>query len=157
VTNESAVNATPVRELLRRHPAVILERIAYGAGNTSWYYCGGVEDLQRIVSRFRPGSAVTFYFDGRIERADYSPDSLRQIESLFVKADEIVVGALAEDGISIEVGFPASMAEVEEQLAEAARGSVVFFRLFPGRENDGRTAVTLDMPDADGVVRPHPH
>jgi hypothetical protein len=28
---------------------------------------------------------------------------------------------------------------------------------YPGRDNDGESAITLDLPDADGVVRRHPH
>jgi hypothetical protein len=31
------------------------------------------------------------------------------------------------------------------------------FGAFPGRDDDGERALTLPLPDADGVVRPHPH
>jgi hypothetical protein len=33
----------------------------------------------------------------------------------------------------------------------------VFYGATPDRENDGTHAVTVTLPDADGIVRPHPH
>jgi hypothetical protein len=33
----------------------------------------------------------------------------------------------------------------------------LYFGPFPARDNDGQSAITLVLPDKDGVVRQHPH
>jgi len=160
---ESAVTRTAVPELLARRSAVILERIAGGGGETCWYYCEEYRQLSSITSRFRPGSLVSFYFDDRIQRARYSSDLLPLLESMLsmapevVGAREIVVGVLGPDGVAIDVEFPSSVREIEEQLSESEPAAIVFFGHFPARDDDGRSAVTIHLPDRDGVVRAHPY
>jgi len=100
---------------------------------------------------------VSFYFDGRIQRAPYSPDLLPRVEHLISKDVDIVVGVLALDHVSIDVDFLSSPEEVAERLSNLDCMSTIFFGFFPARNNDGVTAVTIDLPDSDGVVRPHPH
>jgi hypothetical protein len=157
------VASTPVPYLLVEGPAVVLERIACGGGETRWYYCAGRDQLKLVTSRLRPGSAVSFYFDGRIRRAVNSDDLLPHFKMMLEKAAgisgavEIVLGVLAADGVSIKVDFPSSIGEIEEQLLEADPALVLFFGFFPSRDNDGKQAVSLDLPDSDGVLRTHPH
>jgi hypothetical protein len=160
----ATVLRTDIPRLLRERPAVILERLAMGGGATNWYYCANFNQLPDVTSRFRPGSLVSFYFDGRIQRQAYSSDLLPRLENMLDESPaiqsgvrEIVFGVLQADGTSIAVGFPSSMEEIEEEVSDAQLASVVFFGFFPGRDDDGKSAVTLVLPDADGIVRAHPY
>jgi hypothetical protein len=64
---------------------------------------------------------------------------------------------LSADGIEMEVDFPSSAREVDEQLELAGRPSRVFVGPFPAADNDGSDAITALVPDADGSVRREPH
>jgi hypothetical protein len=155
---QRALAATPVARNLATSRAVVLERIACGGGATSWYHCTDEASLHEIARRLLPGSAVSFYFDGRLGAlASAGGARSRAAEVLVAVGEEIVVGALADDGLAIEVDFPSSAAEVDEFLSEHASARLYFVGEFPGRDDDGTHAVTVTIPDGDGVVRPHPH
>ena len=70
---------------------------------------------------------------------------------------EAVVGVLSPNGVEIEVEFVCGLGELSELLGAAADGIELFVGVFPERDNDGVDAVTLDLPDSDGVFRQHPH
>jgi hypothetical protein len=153
-----ALAATPVARLLEMRPAVVLDRIAFGAGATDWYHCPDQASLREIAQLLGPGSVVSFYFDGRIRALNSVDDARsRAAEVLAAAGEEIVVGALADDGLAIELDFPSGPTEVDEFLAEHASARHFFVGEFPGRDDDGVDAVTLTIPDLDGVVRAHPH
>jgi len=124
---------------------------------TSWYLCADASVLDEVASRLRPGSCVSFYFDDRIRDAAYTSELLVEIQRLTAEDIDIVFGALAPDGIDIHVDYPSTPGEVADDAAELSTGARVFFGLVPARDNDGVDAVTLNLPDADGVVRSHPH
>jgi hypothetical protein len=147
---------TPIGTLLRSKEAVVLERIARGGGSTNWYYCRNETDLQLTVDSFVPGSVVSFYFDERIRRAEYSPLVQYEIEKIITSTGDAFVGVLADAnqiGGTIVVGIE----DLVEFGATIADRSKIFFGAFPARDNDGEAAVTVTLPDEDGVVRGHPH
>ena len=148
---------TPIPALLNANGAVVLERIARGAGATKWYYCEDPQGLEVIESELSPGSAVSFYFDGRIRNALYSPTVQSDVETIIGEEGEAVIGVLGGDKRHIDVDFvtgPDDLAEFASQLDSSKR---VFFGAFPARDNDGTGAVTIILPDTDGMVRSHPH
>jgi hypothetical protein len=74
------MKATPVPELLLvRHPtgAVVLERIARGAGATRWYSLRDPEKLHALAERLTPGSSLSFYFDDRVRAREYDGEVAR--------------------------------------------------------------------------------
>lgn len=148
---------TSIPENINAKEAVVLERLARGGGATNWFFCPKAGAIDDIARRLSPGSVVSFYFDGRIARSDYSADVKMRIEELVSGGRECMVGVLADDGPTIDVEFitaPSELAEIVEGLAPS---SMLFFGEFPGRDDDGVNAVTVTLPDADGVVRCHPH
>ena len=153
----SALKETPVVDKLRGASAVVLERIARGGGATRWYYCHDATRLEEIAARFQPGSVVSFYFDDRIKSAQYSKKIRDEAAGIVGRAGEVIVGVLAEDGIEIGAEVVTGPKELEEVTSTLTEGALVFVGAFPARDNDGRAAVTITLPDADGVVRPHPH
>jgi len=153
----TVLEKTPVRELLGSGDAVVLERIARGGGATAWYYCRTGRELDAIEGRLSPGSVTSFYFDARIRRARYSPQFVTDVESIIVKAGDAFVGALGEDGIEINAEIVVSRDDLMETMSTIPRSSELFYGAFPARDNDGAAAVTVTLPDRDGVVRAHPH
>jgi hypothetical protein len=146
---------------LKRHfgknGAVILERVAYGAGMTNWSFCKDVEGLEPLVKGFSPGSVVSFYLDDRIRRGFYSPQLDEEIQSYIARDGDCVIGFLENDGRSICIEFPGGISDVHKFVAEFDSCTPFFWGAYPGRDNDGEFAFTMTVPDADGAVRGHPH
>ena len=114
------------------------------------------DELPNVESSLRPGSLVSFYFDDRIRQAEYD-DRLRiTLEDIIRKTRGAVIGALLPDGFRIDARVAVSSVDLAEEIADLG-ASVLFFGEFPGRDNDGVAAITLQVPDADGRVRPHPY
>jgi hypothetical protein len=68
-----------------------------------------------------------------------------------------VVGQVGIDGVELEVDFVGGPDELVEYAATLGSASRVYVGPFPGRDNDGRHAITVVLPDADGVTRAHPY
>lgn len=100
---------------------------------------------------------VSFYFDGRIRYETFDDDTAGEILDLAVQHGDAVVGTLSEDALEILVDSVAGPNELSEFRSALPSGARVFFGAFPGRDNDGERAITLTLPDADGVIREHPH
>lgn len=153
----AAMAVTSLAKLLARGPAIVLERVAFGGGATNWYYCTHEAQLPILAARFTPGSVVSFYFDGRIRDA-ISMDEVRSIADRSIReTGDAVVGVLAPDGLTIDAQIVAGPNDLDDFASGLGVNCRLFSGAFPGRENDGVQAITITMPDADGIVRPHPH
>ncbi len=151
---QRALQNSPIIERLKSNSAVVLERIARGAGATYWYYCQNESAVPLLEARLSVGSSVDFYFDGRICMGTYSPDVKQTLLSFYCEEREPLIGALRKDGLEIHmVRFdPTDFADYETEFESSA---LVFYGAYPSYEGDG--VVTLTLPDADGVVRSHPY
>ena len=156
-TVRDALAASPVLENLAKHEAIVLERLARGGGATNWYYCRNERSLDQIEERLRPGSVVSFYFDDRIGKLWHFEEVCSRVDEVVAAVGECVVGVLANDEIGIEVGFVSGRDDLSEFLNGLPSSSPFFVGEFPARDNDGKDAATILLPDADGVVREHPH
>lgn len=137
--------------------AVVLERLARAAGSTRWYVLERPDQLPLLVESLRPGSCVSFYFDGRLRVSTYDDTISAPLRDILDRDPDAVFGRLREGSIEAEVDFVADERELEEYARQLDDGAVVLFGRFPGRDDDGTNAITLDLPDRDGVVRGHPH
>jgi hypothetical protein len=152
----TALAATPTSHLLLSHDAVILERIARGGGTTNWYYCQTRADLDALERALAPGSVVSFYFDGRIRRAPDSSVFRADVEKIIAVTGDAMVGALTPGGILIDARIVSGPSDLADELTDL-RATMFFYGAFPARDNDGVRAVTVQIPDEDGIVRAHPH
>lgn len=154
-----AIEATSTPLLLTESGsgAVVLERIARAAGATRWYVIRHASELQALARRLSPGSSVSFYFDERMTVGQYDDEVAEQVLALAARDGAAVLGTLAHDAMEVLVEYIAGPQELDEYTAGLSQGTSVVFGAVPGRDNDGLHAVTLDLPDLDGVVRPHPH
>ena len=153
----AVLERTRVRDLLASADAIVLERIARGAGATDWYYCSSSKELDVIEARLRPGSVISFYFDGRIRKTADQTALVADVEAIIAEMGDAVVGALGADGVEINMEVVVSRDDLAEVLSSIGPVPQLFYGAFPARDDDGMVAVTVTLPDADGIVRAHPH
>jgi len=140
-----------------RARAVVLERVAFGAGETNWWHVSSRDGFEWVVRAARPGSVISVYVDDQIAEVPYFEEGRATALGILEQVGEVCLGLLGADGLTIEMEFIAGLddlAEFEETLGVKSR---VFIGQFPARTDDGVTAVTMTVPDKDGVVRGHPH
>jgi hypothetical protein len=153
---KAALVATRVAELLRSRPAVVLERIARAAGSTRWYRCRDCATLEALEPLLRSGSVVSFYFDGRIKNSPSAGEVSAAVQTIIERTGEAVFGLLDTDGIQIKDSLVCSSEDLAESMEDAECATEFFYGEFPYPDDDGLNAVTLRLPDSDGVVRMHP-
>ena len=136
---------------------VILERVAYGAGQTNWFVCRESGEYRTVSAGLRPGSRVTVLLDGQIARSRYSDSVRATILRIAAAEHDCVVGVLSADPARLTVEFIAGPGELDEFEETLGDHSEVYVGPFPGPDDDGVKAITFTVPDEDGVVRPHPH
>jgi len=137
--------------------AVVLERIARGAGGTRWYLLRDPGDVGSLADNLSPGSRVSFYFDGRLALQEYDNTVASEILEIVKVDGEAVIATPRTENIEMEVEFIACDNELRDFAAALPPGASVVYGRFPADDDDGVRAVTLDLPDRDGIVRPHPH
>ena len=153
----AALDATPARRRVEEaEQAIVLERLARGGGATRWYVLRNAGDLDALALKVSPGSRVSLYFDGRFLVGGFGDDERRAVTEIIDRDGEAVLGAVGASNIEAEVEFPSSVSEAEE-FAQAHAQETLVVGAFPAAEDDGIAAVTVDLPDADGVVRSQPH
>ena len=154
-----AISKAGVPGLFSQNPpyVVVLERLARAAGATNWYVLRQATQLSDLATKLSPGSSLSFYFDGRLAVGNYDAALVEELLRIARIEHDAVIGKLSDDGITLEVDFVANLADLEEFRRALAPGTPVYHGAFPARDNDGKAAVTIDLPDRDGVVRKHPH
>lgn len=153
----AALSSTAIPHLLTMRAATVLERIAYGGGNTEWYRCTSPGDLRPIASMLKPGSCVSFYFGDQLRVSPDATVARVALRAILQTEPDAVLGILPGEGVLTVKVSNVSIEDLDEELESVANASMLLFGPFPPRQNDGISAVTLDLPDADGIVRAHPH
>jgi hypothetical protein len=113
-----------------------------------------LEDVFELLSG---GSSVSFYFSGRLHIA-VDDDAARQ--AMFdgiTGSGELVLGYPAQGNSQLDMAIVSGPSELTEHLMLHPEGSLVVWGDWPAREDDGQDAITVDLVDADGMLRPHPH
>lgn len=153
----SSLEGTSIPALLEKGNAVVLERLAYGAGSTNWYYCHDQFQLRTVADYLSPGSVVSFYFDGRIQCSMHLPQVSSIVQNMIAQTGEAIVGVLNGDGVHVDIEIITGNDELKAFASGVAPGSRMFYGVFPARDNDGIRAVTVTLPDKNGIVRHFPH
>jgi hypothetical protein len=154
---QAVLASTPVGQLLSNRPAVVLERLAYGGGATNWYRCRDDADLRRLIPMLHPGSCVSCYFDDRIRCGPASGVSETLQRHIDEDGDAFLGLPSGDDHLILRGVVVVSASDLAEELDGIESDALVFFGPFPARDNDGIDAITVTMPDLDGIVRGHPH
>jgi hypothetical protein len=79
------------------------------------------------------------------------------VEEIVSRTGECIVGVLAENGFDIDASVVNAAWELRELLQATPTSARLFFGVFPAHDHDGVNAVTVTLPDSDGIVRGHPH
>lgn len=150
-------DAYGVAALLRKGRAVVLERIARGGGDVSWFACNDEETLADLNDRFRPGSVVSFCFDDRIKLCRFADLPLDDIDRIIDDTGVCVVGRIADNGIDIRAHDFYASSEIHAEFADLNAEAAMIYGPFPARDYTPGSAITFILPDDDGVFRAHPH
>jgi hypothetical protein len=129
-----------------------------GAGQTRWFFCATSFDLDRLNEELRPGSLVTAYFDGRIQRARFRDIRREHIEEICSDGGECVAGQLVSGSIQVNLLFVEGWADFLYLFNGCDPDSIFFYGAYP---NDGLwdvgKSISFIVPDEDGVFREHPY
>jgi hypothetical protein len=136
---------------------VVLERLARGGGTIRWYFPRSQGELERVFEELRGGSCVSFYFDEQLHVERDDEEARQRMFDEVSPAREIVVGYPLEDEIDLEVELPTGPSELGEILMHHSEGDLVVWGPWPSREGSSGGTITIDLVDADGVLRAHPH
>lgn len=136
---------------------VVLERLARGGGATRWFFARSPEMVERTLDRLSAGSCVSFYFANHLH-VEPDTEAVRQrMFDVLGRTGEIVVGYPDETAAELEMEIISGPSELAGFLMQHPEGALAVWGPWPARGNDGQDAVTLDLVDADGVLRRHPH
>lgn len=136
---------------------VVLERLARGGGATKWYLIRSREDVEPVFEMFRGGSCVSFYFADQLH-AEVDTDDARQrmFDELSVEG-ELVAGYPSEFNPELDMEIISGPGELGSYVVSHPEGQVIVWGRWPGKDNDGRDAITINLVDDDGIIRSHPH
>ena len=150
------IDFTLVERRLAVTPALVLERIAGGGGATEWYYCKDATQLETIKAHLSPGSLVSFYFDHRFCIAQSLAAARTEILDIIGRDGDCVVATIKVEPL-LAATILTGPNELNEFAATLSVLDTIIYCAFPAADNDGVHAVTVTVPDEDGVVRSHPH
>jgi hypothetical protein len=154
----STIDNSGASSLLQRgQRAFVLERIARAAGATRWYVLRDPVYLAAMTARVSPGSSLSFYFDDRITARHFDPRLIDEALAIIPADGDVFYGRHNPRDIEVRPFFVAGSDELFEFEQSLQDGEEVYFGRFPAPDNDGRNAITVTLPDVDGVVRSHPH
>ena len=142
------------RLLSERNSALVLERVARGAGSTRWWSCASTDDFLGIYAQLRPGSDVVVYAGEEVHVDDLDQHIEARIWEAAAAQGEVLFGAQRPGTTEFEAFF-LDPNELEAALSRVSRGDRVLWGLQPATET-GPDALAFTPPDDDGVVRPQP-
>jgi len=165
----SSAVRSPMSKQLREHEVlarrlagdwrqvVILERLARGGGGARWFFATSLETLEQVFDLFRGGSSVSFYFSRYLHVRVDQEESRQDIFDEVIQYGEVVLGYPSRDDLEFEMVIISGPSELTESLMHHPEGALAIWGQWPPRENDGHDVITIDLVDADGVLRSHPH
>lgn len=165
----SSIMQSPMSQQLRHYEAltrrlaaewrqiVVLERLARAGGAARWFFVVSRTALEDVFDQLRGGSSVSFYFSGHLHVEVDNEAARQEMFEEITRRSELVLGYPAPDNAQLEMEIISGASELTECLILHPEGSLVVWGEWPARESDGENAITVDLVDADGVLRSHPH
>jgi hypothetical protein len=136
---------------------VIVERLARGGGATRWFFARSRAELDQVFDMLHGGSCVSFYFANQLHvETDNEAARQRMFEEITSEKD-LVLGYPSAMGVAVDMELISGPGELAEQLMHHPEGSLAVWGKWPARANDGHDGITLNLVDADGTLRAHPH
>jgi hypothetical protein len=136
---------------------VILERWARAAGATRWFFVTSQAMLERVFDLLRGGSSVSFYFAKHLHVEIDNETARQEMFDEITRHGELVLGYPQPGDTELEMLIASGPSDLTECLMHHPEGALVVWGQWPSRENDGETVISVDLVDADGILRSHPH
>jgi hypothetical protein len=145
-----------VDERMAGQRIVVWERLARAAGYTRWYVVTNLSDMDELAAELRAGSIVWFNVGGRYTFGPLDESVHAQLMAVAARDGAAVVADGPVNGIEWRAADIAGDDDFTNFAADHPPGSLVFYGPYPGPDAM-EDAVSAQVPDADGVVRPQPH
>lgn len=113
--------------------------------------------LERVFDLFRGGSSVSFYFSRYLHVEADNEAARGEMFDEVTEHGELVLGYPSPDDPEIDMAIVSGPSELTECLMLRPEGDLAVWGQWPPRVSDGQDAITVDLVDADGILRPHPH
>jgi hypothetical protein len=139
------------------HGIVILERLARGGGAARWFFVQRSAELELVFDVLRGGSCVTFYFADQLHVETDTDDARQRLFDEITSEEELVLGYPSAGNIEVDMEIISGPGELAELLMHRSEGDLIVWGKWPARSNDGHDGITLNLVDADGILRTHPH
>jgi hypothetical protein len=136
---------------------LILERWARAAGATRWFFVTDQAMLERVFDLLRGGSSVSFYFAKHLHVEVDDEAARQEMFGEITRYGELVLGYPQPGDTELEMTIASGPSELTECLMLHPEGALAVWGQWPPRENDGETVISVDLVDADGILRAHPH
>jgi len=108
-----------------------------------------------LLPLLRHGSRVSLYTDGPIRLHPLTPDLTETVLSLLYESSDPLAVVLRPGSLEVEMVWLADLSDFEELTADLEPGAPVLVGSFPASIGDA--VAEFVVPDADGVIRMHPH
>lgn len=152
--NDAALSlrlASPWREV------VVLERLVRGGGAANWFIAWSLAELEVVFDKLRGGSCVSFYFGGQLRVEPDTEQERQRMYAVITSGHELVLGYPSAGGVELGMDVISGPSELTGQLMLHHEADLVVWGPWPARANDGQDGITVNLADADGIVRSHPH
>jgi hypothetical protein len=136
---------------------VILERLARAGGAARWFFGTSLATLDQVFDLLRGGSSVSFYFSRCLHVQTDHEQSRQDMFDEVTQYGEVVLGYPSRDNPEFDMAIISGPSELTEFLMHHPEGALAVWGQWPPRGNDGHDVITIDLVDADGVRRSHPH
>jgi hypothetical protein len=113
--------------------------------------------LEYIFDVLSWGSSVSFYFARHLQVEADNEGSRQVMFDVVTMYGEIVLGYPSPESPELAMAIISGPSELTELLMFHPEGALVVWGQWPPRENDGKDAITVNLVDNDGILRPHPH
>ena len=140
-----------------RADVIVLERLARAGGAARWFMVRSPQEVTELYDKLLPGSRVSFYFAGGPHVGRDDERTRQQMFEEITSTGEIVLGYPSASDIVVEMDIISGPSELTEHLMHHPGGELVIWGTWPAQLDDGDKTVTLNLVDADGVLRSHPH
>jgi hypothetical protein len=136
---------------------VVLERLARGGGATRWFFARSLAELEPVFEVLRGGSCVSFYFANQLHVETDTEAARQRMFKEITLEEELVLGYPSAVSVEVDMELISGPGELAEQLMHHPEGSLIVWGKWPARANDGSDGITVNLVDADGILRAHPH
>jgi hypothetical protein len=133
------------------------EEVGQSAGAARWFFETSQAMLEQVFGLLCGGSSVSFYFSRYLHVRTDDEAARQEMFDELTENGELILGYPTQGAAELEIAIVNGPSELTECLMFHSEGALAVWGQWPPRASDGEEAITVDLVDADGALRRHPH